>query len=824
MTRNTIRWAVIVLAVIGGSGRGGTDGAAVEIAPAKAYRIRADDRGLQIETREGGSLRLDHPRILTARGTWRPRDAAPTVSPERLSYDHGAWKEEFVLRPDALQQMFVLREPVREECSVRIPVRSEATPVAVDPKTIAFVDPGGRQRMIYRDAIAMDRTGHLQELSLSVEGNEISIRLPGEYLARASFPVLIDPLVGSPVTLSPAGGLWRIPGIHIAWNSRDRYYLAVWHQDLVFNLPHLSHPSHNWLNQSIVRARAIQIDPLGNIVLGDPISATKPYVGITLGPVTAGFAAFGPRVRYNPVTNEFLALWAEGQWFLNGTFYDTSVYGDAVTDLNSNGVAEYAYCQEPYPSNSRITGVRVQVDPGTLHVSVAGTPVEVSMAADGTPGAPSGTDTTAIHPSILPDVSWDGLQYVVSWETLEVPTLGAIQAQSFGEYRHVFRSQSRVRYRLLDPACAPTSTFTDLSDPKERFFLKGPTSDPLNIVDGSVPTNLKTELAYDSVPTDPAPHVDSLILPGPDGKIGTADDIPAGSLIIWNVTSLTFDIGKSRVRGRFLPAGGQLANIVWDIFSSSDNAGATLPTQFVQRATVAAGSAVDVPSSHFLVAFESVEDVVRVGTPKVEFVGSLKMRMVQSTGGAPIGDVIDIAASNPSTNTFYLSPTVAWCREAKQYFLAWSQTDTLWNPVTLGTAYDPAGGTFTEVPSQLFGTIATAYPSGAACSYSAAIDPLNPDSADHHVLFTGQEDDFGANYVRRYKFVAASGPGSGGGPSASSSGGGSGSGSKVCGIGAVSPAPGGVLLFAAALGILTLGLPRRRTSASAARSLRERGD
>ena len=33
--------------------------------------------------------------------------------------------------------------------------------------------------------------------------------------------------------------------------------------------------------------------------------------------------------------------------------------------------------------------------------------------------------------------------------------------------------------------------------------------------------------------------------------------------------------------------------------------------------------------------------------------------------------------------------------------------------------------------------------------------PANPDAANHHVLFAGQEDDFGANYIRRYKFVPA---------------------------------------------------------------------
>src|SRR5437660_3074555 len=90
---------------------------------ATAYRVRADERGVLVETREGGSVSFEHPRVVTSRTSWAPRIAAPTKEGDLLSYDHGAWKEQFVLRPDALQQMFLLREPIREEASIRIPTR-----------------------------------------------------------------------------------------------------------------------------------------------------------------------------------------------------------------------------------------------------------------------------------------------------------------------------------------------------------------------------------------------------------------------------------------------------------------------------------------------------------------------------------------------------------------------------------------------------------------------------------------------------------------------------------------------------------------------------
>src|SRR5438876_10340234 len=98
---------VVLLAMAAPEGAKGT--VAHETA---AYRVRADERGVLVETQQG-RVCFEHPRVVTSRISWAPRVAAPTREGDLLSYDHGAWKEQFVLRPDALQQMFLLREPIR---------------------------------------------------------------------------------------------------------------------------------------------------------------------------------------------------------------------------------------------------------------------------------------------------------------------------------------------------------------------------------------------------------------------------------------------------------------------------------------------------------------------------------------------------------------------------------------------------------------------------------------------------------------------------------------------------------------------------------------
>jgi hypothetical protein len=795
--------------------------ASVTAGSAGAYQVRANVSGLGFTDAAGAHLEFGRARLRTESGTLEPSAVAPRRDGEIIRFEEAGWSEQYWLRREALEQVFVIQQPVGQELSIHVPVRSALNPVALDAKRVAFIDDSGQKRLLYKDAIALDAAGHVQDLALSVTGNELAIHVPKEYLANAVYPIVVDPLVGTFITLSPAGGLWRTPGIDLSWNPKDQIYLAVWHENIVFDDPpnNHGHLPHNWLSGSLVRARAIRIDAAGVVMLGDPISTGKPYEGINVGPAatagTAGpFVAFGPRATYNAQTNEFFVVWSEGKWEvlespdvdsdgdgMTGGDPDVSVYGDAVTDLNDNisntnspNVNEFAYSQDPFPPNTRVVGRPVTVDPATL-AATAGTAVEISMGVGGKPGNPNGPpggvqDPTAVHPALHPDISWDGLQYIVVWQTLEVPTLGRIESLGGNnlEYRHIFYTQSRVRMRRLSPTFSLLGNPVDLANQNERFFLKGDVTQPSNIVDGSVAANLQQELTYESVPTDPAPHLASLILPGADGVLGTMDDQPVGSLIVWNVTSLTFNLSKSRVRGRFLAAGQPSAGIVWDIFSP--------PVQIVQRATVAAGAAKDAGSpqmtladSHFLVVFELVENTVKVGRRHEEMVGSLAMR-VTATDGQPLGAPVDLVRSITGGNRFYLAPSAMWCPETDQYLITWTETDQMWNPVTHGRAFSARSFSFPEAQLPLFGTVATAYPAAVSASYSPAIDPAQPDTASYHVLFAAQEDDFGANYLRRYKFLPPPNTPGVVAPPGSPSGGGGDSGDSKCGMGQVAPGSG----------------------------------
>src|SRR5688500_8856372 len=78
---------------------------------AGAYRVRADAKGVRLSTPEAGELHFGRADVRSGGASWPAKDVEPTLQGDLLSYDRGAWTEQYVLRSDALQQMFVLRRP-----------------------------------------------------------------------------------------------------------------------------------------------------------------------------------------------------------------------------------------------------------------------------------------------------------------------------------------------------------------------------------------------------------------------------------------------------------------------------------------------------------------------------------------------------------------------------------------------------------------------------------------------------------------------------------------------------------------------------------------
>jgi hypothetical protein len=128
----------------------------------------------------------------------------------RAEYDLGGVIEAYDVRVDGLEQTFVLgqRPSASGDLVVRGAIRTElqASAAGAAHQPIVFRDAAGRPIVTYGAATAVDAAGRTQAMTTSYENGEVVLRLAGEWLAGAEFPVVVDPLLG-PAT--GAGGLTR---------------------------------------------------------------------------------------------------------------------------------------------------------------------------------------------------------------------------------------------------------------------------------------------------------------------------------------------------------------------------------------------------------------------------------------------------------------------------------------------------------------------------------------------------------------------------------------------------------------------------------------
>lgn len=112
----------------------------------------------------------------------------------------GAVVERYLARPEGLEQTFVLaaRLPGRGDLVVRLQTQALVPPAMRADGSLAFCEPGVGG-VVLSPPVAIDRTGARQPGALRVAGDGVELVLPGDWLDRAAFPLLIDPLFGAAV-------------------------------------------------------------------------------------------------------------------------------------------------------------------------------------------------------------------------------------------------------------------------------------------------------------------------------------------------------------------------------------------------------------------------------------------------------------------------------------------------------------------------------------------------------------------------------------------------------------------------------------------------
>jgi hypothetical protein len=122
----------------------------------------------------------------------------------RYEYDHGGVVEAYDVRPDGVEQSFVVaRRPARAGDLVvtgRIDSALAAAPAAAAQQELVFRAANGAAIVRYGAAIAFDAAGRVAPVTTAYDGDAVRLAVGADWLAGATFPVTIDPLT-SPVVL-----------------------------------------------------------------------------------------------------------------------------------------------------------------------------------------------------------------------------------------------------------------------------------------------------------------------------------------------------------------------------------------------------------------------------------------------------------------------------------------------------------------------------------------------------------------------------------------------------------------------------------------------
>lgn len=172
------------------------------------YRAEVAAGGLDFSSK-GIAMRLGAPRVEQGGRAVPVTDGTPAHPAFAVAQiDRGPVVEEYVFENRRLEQLFRLAEPVGTGALVlRTPVTTNlAGPVIDVPPSwdewretelknggLIFTDETGAKKLLYHSAVAIDAEGKRQVLDPRFEGGEIVLEVPASFMARAAYPLVVDP-------------------------------------------------------------------------------------------------------------------------------------------------------------------------------------------------------------------------------------------------------------------------------------------------------------------------------------------------------------------------------------------------------------------------------------------------------------------------------------------------------------------------------------------------------------------------------------------------------------------------------------------------------
>ncbi|MBK8977679.1 MAG: hypothetical protein IPM29_17355 [Planctomycetes bacterium] len=226
----------------------------------------------------------------------------PTLDDKTVSYRHGdGIRELYEVRDEGLKHSVVFAERPEGSGDLRVRVALEsdlAAPAGTYTDGLVLRD-GARDVVGIGAVVGIDARGRQRSGWLEFDGSYLDLVLPAAFVDSASYPLTLDPLIGSLAQIGPSGSVWYPD---VAYDVTNDLYLVVWERTTAV------------LDRDVLGQR-IRADgtPVGNPVLID----------------TNGNDDYAPRVASVNVRDAFYVVWEFDNHY-SGSGPSREVWGRAV--------------------------------------------------------------------------------------------------------------------------------------------------------------------------------------------------------------------------------------------------------------------------------------------------------------------------------------------------------------------------------------------------------------------------------------------------------------------------------------------------------------
>jgi len=175
-----------------------TDAAGAVWVRGETYKARFDASGVTYVPFLGSDAPRNWPvefRFVAARSAGVALDldahAAPVVDGDRVMVDRGSVDEVWILRPDSIEQTFVVEERPAAGLEIVVDVRTDLAGGATGD-ALEFCGPAGGVR--YSEAFVVSE-GTRRALATSFDGASIRIDVPAAEFVGSALPIVVDPVI-----------------------------------------------------------------------------------------------------------------------------------------------------------------------------------------------------------------------------------------------------------------------------------------------------------------------------------------------------------------------------------------------------------------------------------------------------------------------------------------------------------------------------------------------------------------------------------------------------------------------------------------------------